>query len=151
MDELVLTEKNTLFKTEAKDWVEGVRIAGEMLVKQGCAKPKYVDNIIKAIRKYGPYVVIAEGIAIPHTRPEEGALETGCALVTLKEPVYFEGDTSPVKVLISFSAIDNDKHIDLLRTIIEFIEQGMIDEIAKVGDYEEFLQLRKSNMKMSQI
>lgn len=144
MNGLVLTDKNTVFKAEAADWEEAVRIAGGLLVEQGCAKPEYVEGIVQAVRKLGSYIVIAEGIAIPHTRPEEGALAIGCALVTLKEPVYFEGDLSPVKVLISFSAIDSNSHIEILQMIVQFIEMALIDKIAEVDSYGEFLELSEN-------
>ena len=147
MEDLSFTKENTLFKAEVNNWEEGVKVAGQLLVKQGCVKPEYVDNIIKAIKNYGPYVVIADGIAIPHTRPDEGALETGCALVTLKEPVCFEDDDTKVHVLIAFSAVDNNKHLDLLKTIVEFIELGLIEDIAKVDNYDEFLQLCGNSIK----
>lgn len=141
MNGLVLTDKNTVFKVEARNWEEAVRVAGGLLVEQGCAKQEYVEGIVRAIQTMGPYIVIADGIAIPHTRPEEGALAIGCALVTLKEPVYFDGDLSPVKVLISFSAIDSNSHIEILQMIVQFIEMELIDKIAEVDSYGEFLEL----------
>ena len=39
-----------------------------MLVEQGCAKQSYVDGIIASVKELGPYIVIADGIAMPHTR-----------------------------------------------------------------------------------
>lgn len=143
MNGLALTDKNTVFKADAKDWEEAVRIAGGLLVAQGCAKPEYVEGIVQAVRKLGAYIVIAEGIAIPHTRPEEGALAIGCGMVTLKEPVYFDGDLSPVKVLISFSAVDSSSHIEILQMIVQFIEKNLIDKIAELNSYEEFLAINE--------
>ena len=55
-------------------------------------KPSYVEGIIKAVKELGPYIIISDGLAMPHTRPEDGALDIGCSLITLKEPVLFEGD-----------------------------------------------------------
>ena len=54
-----------------------------MLVEQGCAKQSYVDGIIASVKELGPYIVIADGIAMPHTRPEQGAIGIGCSLITL--------------------------------------------------------------------
>jgi PTS system ascorbate-specific IIA component len=141
MNELVLTEKNVRLKVDAKDWEEAVRIGGGLLVDQNVATPKYVDGIVSAIKELGPYVIIADGIAIPHTRPEEGAIGIGCSLITFKEPVYFDGDDSAIKVMICLSAIDNESHMDILKMVIDFINRGLIDDIGKAETFEELLSV----------
>ena len=45
-------------------------------------KQSYVDGIIASVKELGPYIVIADGIAMPHTRPEQGAIGIGCSLIT---------------------------------------------------------------------
>lgn len=145
MEKLVLNRENVKLKVDASDWREAIRIGAEILVEQGCAKPSYVDGIISAVEELGPYIIISEGLAMPHTRPEEGAVGIGCSLITLSEPVLFEGDDSPVKVMICFSAVDSESHMDILKMIVEFVERGLIDDIAKAETYEELLEVVKTN------
>lgn len=145
MEKLVLNRENVKLKVDALDWQEAIRIGAGILVDQGCAKPSYVEGIISAVKKLGPYIIISEGLAMPHTRPEEGALGIGCSLITLKEPVLFEGDNSPVKVMICFSAVDSESHMDILKMIVEFVERGLIDDIAKAATYEELLEVIGTN------
>ena len=78
MESLVLNKDNVKLKVNASDWEEAVRIGAGMLVEQGCAKQSYVDGIIASVKELGPYIVIADGIAMPHTRPEQGAIGIGC-------------------------------------------------------------------------
>lgn len=141
MDELVLNKENVRLQVSADGWEDAIRIGGQLLVEQGCAKPSYVEGIIKAVKELGPYIIISDGLAMPHTRPEDGALDIGCSLITLKEPVLFEGDDCPVKVLICFSAVDSESHMDILKMIVEFVERGLIDDIAKAVTYEELLEI----------
>lgn len=138
---LVLNEKNVKLQVEAKDWEDAIRIGAGILVEQGCAKESYVEGIFEALRELGPYIIISEGLAMPHTRPEKGALDIGCSLITLKEPVLFDGDPSPVKVLISFSAVDSESHMDILKMIVEFVERGLIDDISKAETYDQLLEV----------
>ena len=145
MEGLVLNKDNVRLKVEAGSWEEAIRIGAGMLVEQGCAKQSYVDGIICAVKELGPYIIISEGLAMPHTRPEEGALGIGCSLITLKEPVLFDGDDSPVKVMICFSAVDSESHMDILKMIVEFVERGLIDDIAKAKTYEELLEVIGAN------
>lgn len=141
MKTITFNKDNTVFQADCKDWRSAVAEAGNILVKQNCATPNYVDNIIKSIEEYGPYVVIADGIAIPHTRPEDGALTKGCGLLTLKKSVFFDGNPTPVNVLISFSAVDKDSHIDILQEVVGFINEGLIEDIAHAKNFDEFLQI----------
>mgnify|MGYP000959602545 CR=1 FL=1 len=137
MESLVLNKDNVKLKVNASDWEEAVRIGAGMLVEQGCAKQSYV------VKELGPYIVIADGIAMPHTRPEQGAIGIGCSLITLDQPVKFDGDDSEVKVMICFSAVDSESHMDILKMIVEFVERGLIDDIAKATTYEELLEVIK--------
>ena len=121
MESLVLNKDNVKLKVKASDWEEAVRIGAGMLVEQGCAKQSYVDGIIASVKELGPYIVIADGIAMPHTRP----------------------DDSEVKVMICFSAVDSESHMDILKMIVEFVERGLIDDIAKATTYEELLEVIK--------
>ena len=149
MESLVLNKDNVKLKVKASDWEEAVRIGAGMLVEQGCAKQSYVDGIIASVKELGPYIVIADGIAMPHTRPEQGAIGIGCSLITLDQPVKFsgevkfDGDDSEVKVMICFSAVDSESHMDILKMIVEFVERGLIDDIAKATTYEELLEVIK--------
>lgn len=141
MEGFVLKKEDVKLKVKASNWEEAVRIGAGILVDNGCAKQSYVEGIIEAIKELGPYIIISDGIAMPHTRPEAGALGIGCSLITLEDPVYFEGDSSAVRVMICFSAVDNESHMDILKMIVEFVERGLIDDIANAKTYEELLEV----------
>lgn len=58
---------------EAADWKAAVKLGTDLLVKAGAAEERYYEAILKMTEELGPYYVIAPGIAMPHTRPENGA------------------------------------------------------------------------------
>ena len=58
---------------KATDWRQAVEIATRPLVAYGAAQPCYVNGIIENTLNWGPYYLIAPGIALPHARPEQGA------------------------------------------------------------------------------
>src|SRR5471030_1738820 len=74
---------------QAQTWQDAVNIGVDMLVKAGVVEPRYYQAILDGVERFGPYFVIAPGLAMPHGRPEEGVLKTGFALVTLKTPLVF--------------------------------------------------------------
>ena len=118
----LLDESLVLLDVEATDWQDAVRKAAQPLVDNGKVTPGYVDDIIKGVNDLGPYIVITEHVALPHARPESGALESAVGIVTLKEPVEFgSADNDPVKYLFPLSAKDNDSHLGALQSLVELL------------------------------
>ena len=111
--------KNTvLLNQTVSDWKEAVRIGGNMLVDAKAAEPKYVDAMIRFAEELGPYIVIGEGLALPHARPEEGVLDTCFSLLTLSEPIEFGNEyNDPVYVVFCMAARDSKEHVEALRQI----------------------------------
>lgn len=138
-----LNEKTILLNAEAQDWREAVRLGGQLLVSVGAAKPEYIEGMIECAEELGPYIVIGPGLAMPHARPEKGALKTWFSLVTLKTPVEFGNpDNDPVDVLFSFSATDKDAHIEALRQMATLCgDEDTFRKIQEAERIEEILDL----------
>ncbi|MCK0470105.1 PTS sugar transporter subunit IIA [Halalkalibacter sp. APA_J-10(15)] len=136
MNETYFTEKNVQFNVDALDWKDAIHKGVALLKRNGFVNEKYADEVINNVKEYGPYIVISPGIAIPHTRPENGALGVGVSLITLKEPIYFKTLETPVKVLISFSATDNETHLEIIKVIVKIVENGLIDHISSINSIE---------------
>lgn len=116
----ILTEENILLNQSAETWEEAVIKIGEILLHNGYVSKKYVDSLAENIKKYGSYVVISEGIALPHSKTDNAVLKTGMSLVTLKEPVIFPGDKK-VSIILSFSSFDMNEHFTALSDLNELI------------------------------
>ncbi|MCD6396670.1 MAG: PTS sugar transporter subunit IIA [Spirochaetaceae bacterium] len=106
-----------LTNVEVNNWKEAVRISGSLLYKAGKVSEKYIEGMIKTTNRLGPYAVIAPGIALPHSRPEDGAFDFGLSVVILRVPVDFDSPNDPVKIIIGFSAPTNSAHIQLLKEL----------------------------------
>ncbi|WP_049691361.1 PTS sugar transporter subunit IIA [Anaerococcus jeddahensis] len=124
------TEKNTSFDLVVKDWQQAILESGKLLEKSGYANEDYKYNIIKDVKNYGSYIMISPNVAIPHTRPENGALKIGCSIITIKNDIYFDDNNKDaIKVLIGFTAIDNKNHLEMLKNIINIIEKGLVENL----------------------
>ena len=73
-----------LIKDSVVDRNQAISIAGELLVASQKAKPEYIDSMLKAIEKFGPYIVIAPGIALAHGKPSEAVIATGLSLLMIR-------------------------------------------------------------------
>ncbi|MDY4534445.1 PTS sugar transporter subunit IIA [Tractidigestivibacter sp.] len=118
----LLDESLVRLGVEASDWEDAIRKATAPLVANGKVTEDYVDDIISGVRELGPYIVITEHVALPHARPESGALESAVGIVTLKTPVAFgSADNDPVKYLFPLSAKDSDSHLGALQSLVELL------------------------------
>ena len=119
-----LTSENLIkLNIEATDWEDAVRKAAQPLLDAGKVKQSYVDDIIVGAKESGPYFVLAQHVALPHARPEAGALESAIGIATLKTPVEFGSEANdPVKYLFCLSARNNTEHLEALADLAERLE-----------------------------
>lgn len=135
-----LTEESILINQEVENWVDAVKLAGEILVKNEITKVEYVDAMIGNINKFGPYVVIGDNIAIPHAQRNESVLKTGMGLVVLKKPVLFP-DNRKVQIILAFSSWDNKEHLNALADLTELITNyNLIENLSKVKSVKQVLK-----------
>jgi len=111
----VINQDCIITQARAKDWREVGKMAGQLLVDKGVVEPGYIDATLKAVEDFGLYIVVAPGIALFHSRPEDGVNTVGLSLVTLADGVNFGvEDKDPVKLAFALAAVDNESHIGLL-------------------------------------
>ena len=101
-------------------WQDAIRLCSKPLLCQGYITNNYIDDMINNVIKNGPYMIIMPLVALPHSRPESGVNKTGLSLLKLNEPVLFPDDT-PVQLLFTLAANQNDEHMDLISELSEFL------------------------------
>jgi mannitol/fructose-specific phosphotransferase system IIA component (Ntr-type) len=139
----ILNTNRIKIDAEASDWEEAIDLGGDILIRENIIEPRYLKAIKETKEKLGPYIVIAPGIAISHSKPEDGVLDVGMSLIRLKEPVDFGHRTNgPVKLLFTLATTDRKTHLEALRQLMHIFlrEEDMntllnsrnVEEIAKV-------------------
>jgi len=117
-----LTSDMIKLQVEAKDWEEAVRFGGALLVQAGKVEERYVDAMVDAVNELGPYMVLAPGLALAHSRPEDGVKEVCISLINLATPVEFGSkENDPVYIIISFGGVDHESHIGMLQELARFL------------------------------
>ncbi|AHF77238.1 PTS system ascorbate-specific transporter [Sodalis praecaptivus] len=98
---------------------QAIAAAGDALKDVGACNDAYVRAMVENYHQFGPYFVIAPGLAMPHARPQQGARRAQISLVRLATPLTFGHDENdPVSVLIGLSATDGDSHIALIQRVV---------------------------------
>lgn len=114
----VLPDAAVVLDLPVADWREAVVAAGDALVRTGCATDAYTREMLEAIESLGPYIVVAPGIAIAHSRPSEAVLQTGMSWIRLDSPVEFgHARNDPVQLVIGLAARDHQGHLQAMSAI----------------------------------
>lgn len=120
----LLTTETIRVGVEAQDWEEVVDATGELLLNTGAIQPSYVDAMKETIEELGPYVVLAPGIALLHSRPEGGVNRICMSLVILDPPVEFgHPDNDPVDLAFALGGVDESSHMEALSQLAEGLSQ----------------------------
>lgn len=107
-----------LLDVKAKDWKDAIRLAGQGLTSAGFTKPAYADEMIETVEKLGPYIVIAPGLALAHSRPSDAVIRTGLSWVRLSAPVKFGNKANdPVSLVIGLAGRDEQEHLTVMSAI----------------------------------
>lgn len=139
----VLKKETIKTGVEVEDWEQAIRRAGELLLNIEGIKPSYIDKMVESVKKLGPYIVIAPGIALAHARPEDGVNFPCFSLITLKNPVNFGNpENDPVKLIIAIASVDHDTHLRALSELVEVIgDEEKYKTIINAKEEQEILNL----------
>jgi mannitol operon transcriptional antiterminator len=118
----LLKEETIAIVDGAESWEEVVNLAGDLLQRAGAVWPSYIAAIKDMIVLYGPYMVIAPGMALLHAGPEMGAKRLAVSLVLLKKPVAFgHAAFDPVRVAMAFASVDHCSHLHTVGEIMSLM------------------------------
>jgi mannitol/fructose-specific phosphotransferase system IIA component (Ntr-type) len=130
-----LSIDNVRILERANDWRDAIYRSVEPLEEHGFVESRYKDEIIKNVEEFGPYIVIAPQIAMPHVRPEQGAVKTQIGVTLFGEEVFFDGKDTPARLFVTLAAQDSDSHMDALMKISELLsDEGMVEKILASKD-----------------
>ena len=143
----LLKKENVKFIEKTEDWKEAILQSGNLLVSNRKVTSEYVKEMIELVEKHGPYIVIEEGIAMPHAGISENVLETGISLLVVREKVVLPEGRS-ANIFLSFAAKNKNDNIDIMNDLFELItKHKFIDEVSKMKSYGQFEQYFKEVIK----
>ena len=133
----LLKKENVKFIDEAENWKEAIFQSGDLLVSNKKVTSEYVQEMIELVEKHGPYIVLEEGIAMPHAGISENVLETGISLLVVNEKVSLPEGRN-VNIFLSFAAKNKNDNIDIMNDLFELITKyEFIDKVSKMKNYSQ--------------
>ena len=130
------------FVDKANSWEEAIRLSSRPLIDQEFIQESYLDAMIDGVNEFGPYMILADGVAMPHARPEDGAIKTGFSFLKLKEGVLFPNTEVPVTLFFTLSASDADSHIEAIMKLASILgDDDTLEQLTQITNKEEFLKI----------
>lgn len=119
---MIICREAILIDNDAATAEDAILAAGNALVASGACSEAYVEAMLANYREFGPYFVIAPGLAMPHARPEQGAKQAQLSFVRLRQPVVFgHAENDPVRLVLGLSATGQDEHIALIQQLVTLL------------------------------
>lgn len=148
MIENLLNQSTVKLKAEAKTWQEAGRITGKLLLDSNLIDQEYIERTIEGVYEFGPYIVLAPGMALFHARPESSVKEICLSMATLKTPVEFgAGDKDPVDLIFVLGAIDDSSHLELMAELMKILQDNkLIENIKNEENVDKVLDMIKTKL-----
>jgi PTS system ascorbate-specific IIA component len=143
--EKIVASKLTSFQERFATWQEAVRESGEPLKKQGFIDDRYIDAVIACVEKYGPYIVIAPDIAMPHsTENAEGVFKTGIGFMKVNTPVTFEkgNPEKDARLFFMLAASNHEEHLQNMMDLSEMLmNEDLVKDLLQASNDHDLLQI----------
>lgn len=142
----IVNKNRVIFADRVDSWQEAIALGVRPLVQDGCVDETYADQIVRAVEKYGPYVVFDNGVAMPHTQDDAaGVREPGVAFLRLKEPVSFgcdeEGNEKTASLFFTLAASHPEEHLSTIRQLAGlFINEELLEALKTADTAEDILE-----------
>jgi PTS system ascorbate-specific IIA component len=140
-------QKHYLFADRAEDWKDAVWMSCQSLVADGTVDETYAGQIVACVEKYGPYIVLMPGVAMPHTQENAtGVKKTAVAFMKLREPVSFS-ESNPDKsasVFFTLASSDHDQHMTNIQKLATLLLNAeLVKAIKEAEAPEDLLRLQE--------
>ena len=126
-------------------WEDAIEASCKPLIKEGIIEESYVDSIIKNVNKYGPYIVIAPNICIPHAQEGEGVNDTAICFMKTEKPVHFSDDPEQdAQLFFVLASTNNELHMKNLVNMVELVEnEETVKKLIKAKGREDLEEILK--------
>lgn len=139
-----LIEKNRFTFHDGFDtWEKAIEAACQPLLADGAISSSYIKAIIENVNKFGPYIVIAPNICIPHAKEGDGVKETAICFMGTKKPVSFSSDPDhDARLFFVLASVNNDEHLKNLSELVEILsDEANVEKLLEASSKEDLLSL----------
>lgn len=143
----MVDEHHVSFQQRFDCWQDAIAAGAKTLLEDGTLDQVYVDDIITCIQTYGPYIIIAPFVAMPHsTLGGRGVHKTAISFMKVEEPVVFDPDdpSKDARLFFTLAATENDQHIQNMSALANMLlREGVIEDLLEATSSEDLLKIHQ--------
>ena len=131
-----IQRKHYNFEEGASDWKDAIHKACKPIIADGTVSEAYPDEIVRCVEKYGPYIVLIPGVAMPHSQ-EGGDMvhKTSISFMKLEKPVVFDPDDadSYADLFFTLASCNPDEHLKEMAELSELLQNDeLVEELHQI-------------------
>ncbi|OMF28063.1 hypothetical protein BK133_18770 [Paenibacillus sp. FSL H8-0548] len=142
----LLPKPSIQLQLQTMDWEAAVRFGSQLLIERGASGLQYEQKLIDMIHLNKHSFLIQQGIYFPHAYMPEDVTQTAFSLITFNEPILFGPSKHPIWLMITLAAVDKEKHIAALSTLLEVLSDTNFISYLKTANDSNDLWERLQNM-----
>lgn len=138
----IIKKNHYSFFEEALNWEDAIRKSCLAFEKTGVVNEKYYLELIDCVKKFGPYIVIEPGIAMPHSTQEgENVFKTEISFTKFEKSVKFDDENEAV-LFFTLASVNPDVHIENIQKLMELLTNDELkEELFKIRNIDELIAL----------
>lgn len=140
----IFNENNIILDVKVSSKEEAIKVAGELLFKNGYVEEKYISGMLEREKLISTY--IGMGVAIPHgeNNVKDSVKKSGIVLLQVRDGVYF--DNEKAYLIFGIAGIGND-HIKILSNIASIVEDELsVKKLIDTNDKKEIVDIILKNV-----
>lgn len=140
----IFNEDNIILDVKVSSKEEAIKVAGELLFKNGYVEEKYISGMLEREKLISTY--IGMGVAIPHgeNNVKDSVKKSGIVLLQVRDGVYF--DNEKAYLIFGIAGIGND-HIKILSNIASTVEdETSVKKLIETNDKKEIVDIILKNV-----
>jgi ascorbate PTS system EIIA or EIIAB component len=140
-------KKHYLFVDKIDTWQEAIKLSCKPIQKDGTVDESYAQSIIDCVTKYGPYIIIMPGVAMPHSQENaRGVNKTAISFMKVEEPVHFDLNDSEkdARLFFTLASCDPEQHIENIKKLSEMLmNEDLVNELKEATSTEDLLAIQE--------
>jgi ascorbate PTS system EIIA or EIIAB component len=138
----LIEKERVAFAEGFANWEDAVRAAAQPLLRDKAIEEVYISDMISCIHTYGPYIVIAPDVAMPHAQGGKGVRETSVSFMKVNKAVHFSDSSEhDARLFFIVASVDNAAHLSMLQSLVEALSDEAF--VAKLLDVQDINQLKQ--------
>lgn len=135
------------FYDECDSWEDAIKKSCDKLIEKKIVDDRYPQQIIDTVNKYGPYIVLVPGVAMPHCQENaEGVNDTAIAFMKVNKPVVFDEDDrdKDAKIFFTVASEDNKKHLENIAALSDILcDDEIVEALCEAKNEEDLRKISK--------